>query len=786
MTNNTPDSVSLRNYEEIFTGTNQQNGYEKPFLGFDSPTVLQTLYTDNTTYFHYPMSGPVLSLSAAGLIEDGAIAGSIPHRADKIWKKNANYHKYVWFGNATAPQQGIWLCAWLSGSSDGQTAVWMDRWYNPGTGVKSDGSPGVLSTYQISTSAVYDEPSVMTFEPGVWYKYSHIGNANNQIFVNNLTSNSVSVSSVLYVHLDKWTYPMADDTPYNRSVILRNYQSNMIQRTDLNQVQTGDTSLYLSENQYAEVLFATDLNISDQLSVATWAKTDNWNDVRGYEIVGKSFRGGWSIRYDNGFYTPTFSLIDGSNGALLQGSNKGVVIVSKTLPGTTNLINCAMDRDLYTWIIDNGTKTLYKVDYEGTIDTRVMFNTSVNLSDITIDGNNHVWVLNTTASLASGFDAQGNYLYSVAQSGDNLDVTSQGIISSLDCADMCFDNTDTLYHIVSSGLYQGSTLIYSDSGLYRIKCDKDNNLWLLKNPNIFMKMSTTGNIVLSGYVDTMAADINCNLSLTNEYDSATSQHKDFIWFTSPLANRFYKFDENGNLVGSFNINMFNISPSNKDFTSYEWNRKFNYLAYDKKPQIKAEAYIGTLTEPICGRQTIAFPVSGFNANEWHHFALVYDNVAGNFTFIVDAVNRGCIPITPGYYIYYNYENSIAVGADSGRMEVLDVQLNTNALYFNGYIDDVRVYNSVLTATNMRNIMMIKFPYKDLKWNMPAGMQNYIEGIERFFKFKTPGSKSQYYNIRLSGLSITDPAVRVIIEDIIRQTVVKISPLYAELYQIIWE
>ena len=662
----------------------------------------------------------------------------------------------------------------------------MDRWYNPGTGTPSATAAGTLSAYMVNSPAVYDEPSSMTFDPGVWYKYSHVGNGYNQLFVSNLTSNSDAVSSLLYVHLDNWTYPMQDDTPYNRTVLLRNYRPDMIQKVDLNRVQNDDTSLYLDGSNYAEVLFTSDLNISNQLAVTTWARAADWNNVQGHEILGKSFRGGWTIRYSNGFFTPTFSIMGSSNGVLMQGNSDGDVINLKTLPGNSQPINCAIDRDLYTWIIDNTSKTLYKVDYEGTIETQVAFNPSVNLSDITIDNNSNIWVLDTNAHYASGFDAQGNYVSRVAQTGSNLDVSLQGTITSLNCIDMCFDNTNTLYHVTSGGLYQNASLIYSDPGLYRIKCDKDNNLWLIKNPNIFVKMNTTGSVILSGYIDSMIADDSCNLSLTNEYDTTVSHRRDFVWFISPLANRMYKYDINGNLIKSFNLNAFNIAPTNRDFTSYDWNRKFDYIAHNGIPQIKAEVYMGTITSPVCGRQTISFPVSGFNNNEWHHFALVYDNVAGNFSFMVDAVNRGTISVTPGYYIYYNYENSISVGADSGKLDILDKQLNISTLFFNGYIDDVRIYNSILDPSNVRNIMMTKYSYNNLKWNMPTGSQNYLEGIERFFKFKTPGAKSQYYNIRLTGLQITDPSVRGMIEDIIKQTVIKISPLHAELYKIIWE
>jgi type VI protein secretion system component Hcp len=70
--------------------------------------------------------------------------------------------------------------------------------------------------------------------------------------------------------------------------------------------------------------------------------------------------------------------------------------------------------------------------------------------------------------------------------------------------------------------------------------------------------------------------------------------------------------------------------------------------------------------------------------------------------------------------------------------------------------------------------------------MPTGMQSYVEEIVRFFKFKMPGQKSQYYNIHLKGLQIQDVDVRQIIEGIIKDTIQKIAPLYTSLYKIVWD
>jgi len=70
--------------------------------------------------------------------------------------------------------------------------------------------------------------------------------------------------------------------------------------------------------------------------------------------------------------------------------------------------------------------------------------------------------------------------------------------------------------------------------------------------------------------------------------------------------------------------------------------------------------------------------------------------------------------------------------------------------------------------------------------MKTGSQAYLEEIERFFKFKLPDLKSQFYNIRLTGLNITNIEVREIIEGIIKETVSRVAPAHTKLYKIIWE
>jgi len=112
-------------------------------------------------------------------------------------------------------------------------------------------------------------------------------------------------------------------------------------------------------------------------------------------------------------------------------------------------------------------------------------------------------------------------------------------------------------------------------------------------------------------------------------------------------------------------------------------------------------------------------------------------------------------------------------------------LEYDKLSFNGKIDDVRIYSCILNNYDLWYIYALKYDYENISWHMPTGEQCYLEEVERFFKFKLPGQKAQYYNIKLIGLQITDPSVRAMIEDIIYDTVKKIAPAHTELYKIIW-
>ena len=410
-----PSSVYLREYEQIFTGSNQEFGHLTPFLGFESDTAEQIFTTDKTTYFHYPNSANIVLLSASGLVECGATPGEIPFRSDKIWQKVADYKKNTWWGDSSTPQHGTWLCSWLSGNSlqGASSAIWIDRFYDPGY-IDSN-----TALFVKSASAVYDTPSTMLLMPGVWYRYHHMGNNFNKGIV---TSLSGSMSG-LRVHIDDWELPITDKSSFKNTIITQGDTSKMTYPTSVNKTRIKDTSLFVETNQEVEVLFNPSFDISTDMTIAFWAKAVDWSRVKGRSLISHDYRGGWSFYYNNGFYNPTITVFS-SAGVLLDCNADLKALYTLTLPGTSNAINCAIDKDLYVWVIDNGLyngkKHLYKIDKDSNIDPFVEFSPDVNLSDIKLDHKSNVWVLDSSTNNISSFDTLGNFRASKRRCSKNL------------------------------------------------------------------------------------------------------------------------------------------------------------------------------------------------------------------------------------------------------------------------------------------------------------------------------------------------------------------------------
>ena len=108
------------------------------------------------------------------------------------------------------------------------------------------------------------------------------------------------------------------------------------------------------------------------------------------------------------------------------------------------------------------------------------------------------------------------------------------------------------------------------------------------------------------------------------------------------------------------------------------------------------------------------------------------------------------------------------------------------MFFRGNIDSVRIYSKPLRLIDIFYIHLDKYGYYPIKWNCDCGERFLLEEVQRFFKFKTPGMKSTYFNMRIIGLKIEDESIQDLIKDIIARTSKRLIPMYANNLQVTFE
>lgn len=813
-TANLPDAVKRREYNQLFMGSNQERGYLNPCLGFNADTKELKFDADKVTYFHYPQTAPQnVPIEYIGFTESGAVPGNTPARADKVWKKLANYEKNIWWGNSThsavSPtsainyplQQGTWLCSWLSGNNIGAVSgQWMDRWYYPGFASVSNALTMDTTFWENTGALVWDEPSQMTMDGGCWYKYFHFGDNENDKIVTALSDYNLSALRLQYSTWDG--IEVDDESIYTNKGTLNGYTESMVDGNVLN--LNGET-------QYSLTPYNTSYKVDDKLSVVSKMKFADWGNIQGHDIISNGVNNGWKLKSTNGYFTPALVVFEKTYGHLLFLNNDGEMYADSLYPVSSHAVSgdfygdptsLAIDEDLTIWATNNDPngKRLYKASYDGIINTQIAFASAVNLTEVSIDMNKNAWVLDTTTNTASGFAPDLSLMGTVQMTSisavQRIDFDTQNNFLSGDYTilDRCIDSENNIFELRSGTtfIYKNNTQVYRTAGVTNIACDNAGILWVLKDGNRIVK--TKANSIdedKSGIVGNFTTGQR-RIVFTNEF--IDGQYKNFAWVLHSAQNKLFKVDENCTVVKEITMSDYvdiistkfigqdrasMVFDINGDSTGYRWQTKYS------NHQRRIEAQI-VLDEYLLSGISLTYPVSNFVDDEYYNISFTYDeeNAQGNLyvnTLLVDSVSgSGTMPI------YYKYNNSMIVGGDMGNSSALNEELNVERYGIKGRIDGLRIYNSVLNNFDIKHIELLDYKYRDMYWNMPVGVQSFIEEIERFFKHKLPGQKSQFYNITLSHLNITNIETRAIIEEIIRETVLKVSPVYTELYRIIWE
>jgi len=261
------DNIDFRGYHSLYTGDNNEKGTTSISVGYIANTKEYIFKSGNITWFHLPYNENFkrIGINETNFRENGAIPGSSPVFSDKIWKKIGSYKYTSNLGDSKIEQTGQWLCAWLSGGSNGEDAIWVDRFYNPDIlteieAIKITNNNEYIPSYTAKNYAkgITDRPSTLSLEPGVWYAYNHIGK-NDALPVIEYIKKDIIQEGLI-------NFNITNENEYRF---------------------TGKQTGYISIQDYQ-----TPLNI---FTLAFYGHSDNWNQKLGNQLIGCYLDSGFGI-----------------------------------------------------------------------------------------------------------------------------------------------------------------------------------------------------------------------------------------------------------------------------------------------------------------------------------------------------------------------------------------------------------------------------------------------------------------------------------------------------------
>lgn len=822
--------IKQREYYKIFTNSNQEQNNDKIHLGYEATTTEITFKKDQVTYFHIPYFATTQLIQNSNLVGAGAIPGPIPAAADKVFKKLSEYGNTTPWGESQQRQDGTWLCSWLFALSS-ETPQWLDRYYKPGTLSYEEAlTQGInLLTYQKHDPVYYDVPSTLTFEPGVWYQYHHQGEKTAAEFIKTYAGND---KSKLRLDIDDWSClcpdnpQPVDNSIYNNSITVENFDLSWVNK----EVEPGyiDRNIISFDNNKfinCQVTYNDNYNLNNEFSIAMWTKSNDWSQSLSTQLLGNLYNGGYSLFFNNLKYYPFFVVSETTYGHFFLFNQESLIYNEKNSQiiygQSTNFFNTHINDESQIIAVEGPpigvtTSNIYKV---------YKFNHLGDLLAVTRDTNNNTIALagipklsildkdsNTIVVTTSGTYTFDQDLVYVSYLSSQPYIPNEQICFNLsgtlihqpNCIDVKFDSYNVKWHINLNGnLYYNNTQFLGITNATNIHIDPNNDLWVLAGTNKVYKINTTTKQIKTTFeigIDQpdMSTEIK-NIGFVYSYTRSTQSKTWYALIYHSNEKTLYQVTLDGLIKQSIylpqklNILEPKTALQNKDaltftskgdFTGYEWKRIFHTSLYKNKNQLQFKI---VTKEPISSEKTILYkvsvPVDYLENNEWHLFVVLFKDK--KLKLYVDNYLRDSIEISPELDVNYFYKNNLHIGCPTGKSENLNKEINSQSLIWDGYIDSVRIYDYAIDEAFIQYFIKEKIKGDDLTWNIVTAPLQYVESIDKFFKHKIPGHKSNFFKLKINQTEITSPELRESIENDIRDALLEIIPKNTELLGIEW-
>lgn len=792
-----------REYDQIFTGTNQYGGSENVFLGYRGKTQKTVFYKNKLNDFFYPIAAPTVSIHNSGLVEDGARAGEIPFESDRLYINKIDYSEILPLQSSVSGVtrfDGTWACAWLSGNSIGES-IWLDRYYNSAYYTLDQALSAGTKVYNpkivnIDTN-VWDETSQMQLEAGVRYSYYRVGNQTLSDYVSAYDFDFNIAKGSKLLHINKWeSNPLKDESPYKNDAVLF--------YTDADKLKSS----YMVLDGTNHALFSTSEELLNNSKFTTnlWVNVDDWTDIHGEQIFGNYYNSGYGLINDSALTAPTFTISENLSGNVHTFNYRLLKINTVAITNLANQENKIIQKlpNFDYWIFDCANLVGRRYDVEGKFlsitDITVI---SAHISEITqveIDSLQNLYLFDASTHLVVNLDSSGEYVTTYPITGASFQIDLSDVL--VDCYGefSVIDSNNSLWEIVGGNLYKNQQIYGNIGSVQTISIDTFDNLWILHGQDTVSKLNTVSNTfefsLRIGPRSSLAEDPCVLATLPARYrtidflKTPDLNNSDVAIIVDTFDNEAYILNQNGKMLSKLNLKAFVTNDNFQfyaqgDFTGYQYLRKYG----STKKSLAWKFKISKSDNSSPEYHNLSYLTDNLYKG-WHMFSFVFDSSKGSAEYYIDSILVDSVNFEKDVYnIKFDYKSSLLLGASNIKNKVLnDVIGIQNGYKFIGSISDLRVYAKSLSQSQLRAIYhtsLFSYPIRDLYWNIPTGERNFIECVNQWYKMQITGSKSKFFNLKIHNLE-ADDTVKAIVEESIRNVVKKIIPFYTGLNQILWE
>lgn len=792
-------NVEFRDYQALFTGSNQQFGNDNISLGYETYTTNILLKKDKVTYFHIPQNFypfERLNVNDSYLAESGAIAGDHPLKSDKIFKKKGDYKNTTQFGDTIEETSGEFLCSWLSGSPDVNVRpIWVDRYYNPKNisffrALTSSDYKAVryISVFDCLVSEankilgdvdVFDKPSDLIFEKGTYYAYHHYGPNDVNSFINMLSKNLEQKN-------------LTDYKFYNGSYVEENITDEYI----------FDGKKYASTNPLVKI---SDTN---QFTLIFDGYSNDWSKPIGNQIIGNYNSDGFGIF--NQFSITPLVFYNATNDLYIANSDLNTLSKIELDSNIRGVIRTQSLDDFFVFFEDNSIRR-YNLSFSES--RRTNTNLNIRFANDFITDNNYAYILFNNNSVGinmrvARFELNSNTLIDYTSNINTSHVPQDTIFTFCNTVDIYNDELyftngskseiidNDIFYLIDNKIKQWSdvntvstltTAFSTTSTIEDFTVDFDNNIWILFNKNKFAKYTKERQFILSGHFADTEYN-NYKIEQLAEFKNGEYVKEMLVMRQSKFeANKikFSKIDSSGKT--SYNTTFSYLTAGFNNLTNSSFLRNINQANY-APGNFSAKATIYNLYN-INIMKTIEtkFNLSALDPG-YHNFAVRFDSYEGYMHLFVDGQLQDVAEFEPRKYKFSNIASRRFLAGTStylNSIPLFSFLKNTNYLASNIILSNVYLYDKPLYDFDIFMHVRKNMFIRDINFNVACGRRNYVEEIERYFKLKVPGSKSTLFNLIIRNSSIADSDLQYALEQRIINILKNTAPVYTKLNKIKW-